>query len=61
MPRTNIADPLQTVGGLFAMAADAVTCVFRRPFQTREFVTRLGPPTNYLTGVGRHCSGRTGI
>ncbi|MEU1982908.1 ABC transporter permease [Nocardia sp. NPDC019395] len=29
--------PLQTIGGLFSMSADAVKFAFRRPFQTREF------------------------
>ena len=28
----------QAVGGLFAMSADAVRFVFRRPFQWREFL-----------------------
>lgn len=30
--------PLEGVGGLFLMSADAVKFLFRRPFQTREFV-----------------------
>ncbi|HXY63903.1 MAG TPA: ABC transporter permease [Mycobacterium sp.] len=30
--------PLEGVGGLFMMSADAVRFLFRRPFQTREFV-----------------------
>jgi phospholipid/cholesterol/gamma-HCH transport system permease protein len=30
--------PLQGVGGLFMMSADAVKFLFRRPFQAREFV-----------------------
>ena len=30
--------PMQAVGGLFAMSADAVRFVFRRPFQWREFL-----------------------
>ncbi|WP_420715806.1 MlaE family ABC transporter permease [Mycobacterium sp. 663a-19] len=30
--------PFQAVGGFFAMSADAVKFVFRRPFQWREFV-----------------------
>ena len=29
---------MQAVGGLFAMSADAVQFVFRRPFQWREFL-----------------------
>lgn len=36
--KDRIAGPLQTVGGLFAMTADAVRFAFRRPFQTREFL-----------------------
>ena len=32
------AGPMQAVGGLFAMSADAVRFVFRRPFQWREFL-----------------------
>ncbi|MGA6209154.1 MlaE family ABC transporter permease [Nocardia testacea] len=35
--KDRVAGPLQTVGGLFAMTADAVKFAFRRPFQTREF------------------------
>jgi hypothetical protein len=67
MPRTNIADPFQTVGGLFAMSADAVTCVFR---QLGPLVTVLvAGATNRIgahhrrshRGVGRHSSERTGI
>jgi phospholipid/cholesterol/gamma-HCH transport system permease protein len=30
--------PMQAVGGFFAMAADAVVFMFRRPFQWREFL-----------------------
>ncbi|MFZ2174025.1 MAG: ABC transporter permease [Rhodococcus sp. (in: high G+C Gram-positive bacteria)] len=30
--------PLNGVGGLFAMSAEAVRCLFRRPFQTAEFI-----------------------
>ena len=30
--------PMQAVGGLFAMSADAIKFVFRRPFQWREFL-----------------------
>src|SRR5262249_40723853 len=30
--------PMQAVGGFFAMAADAILFVFRRPFQWREFL-----------------------
>src|SRR5260370_2414086 len=29
---------MQAVGGWFAMSADAVRCIFRRPFQWREFL-----------------------
>jgi phospholipid/cholesterol/gamma-HCH transport system permease protein len=29
---------MQAVGGLFSMSADAVRCIFRRPFQWREFL-----------------------
>lgn len=36
--KDRIAGPLQTVGGLFAMTADAIGFAFRRPFQTREFL-----------------------
>src|SRR6476619_2039379 len=39
LPRIrNLSGPMQAVGGLFAMSADAVRCVFRRPFQWREFL-----------------------
>ncbi len=39
LPRIrNFSGPMQAVGGLFAMSADAVRCVFRRPFQWREFL-----------------------
>src|ERR1700747_3399968 len=34
----NLSGPMQSVGGLFAMSADAVRFVFRRPFQWREFL-----------------------
>ncbi|MGH3558050.1 MAG: ABC transporter permease, partial [Mycobacterium sp.] len=34
----NLSGPMQAVGGLFAMSADAVKFVFRRPFQAREFL-----------------------
>ena len=30
--------PMAAVGGLFAMSADAIKFVFRRPFQWREFL-----------------------
>jgi phospholipid/cholesterol/gamma-HCH transport system permease protein len=33
-----VSRPLEGVGGLFMMSADAVRFLFRRPFQTREFV-----------------------
>src|ERR1700755_1477740 len=32
------SQPRQAVGGLFAMSADAIKFVFRRPFQWREFL-----------------------
>ena len=35
---TRHSKPMQAVGGLFAMSADAVKFVFRRPFQWREFL-----------------------
>lgn len=38
MPRRDLSGPLQGIGGLFSMSADAVKFVFRRPFQTREFI-----------------------
>src|SRR5262245_3871005 len=34
----NFSGPMQAVGGLFAMSADAVKFIFRRPFQWREFL-----------------------
>ena len=34
---SSFAGPMQAVGGFFAMSADAVRFVFRRPFQWREF------------------------
>src|ERR1700737_5004698 len=34
----NFSGPMQAVGGLFAMSADAVRCIFRRPFHWREFL-----------------------
>ncbi len=37
-PIRNLSGPMQAVGGLFAMSADAVRFVFRRPFQWREFL-----------------------
>jgi phospholipid/cholesterol/gamma-HCH transport system permease protein len=36
--RRDVSAPLQAVGGLVMMSSDAVTFVFRRPFQAREFV-----------------------
>ncbi|AEV72965.1 hypothetical protein MycrhN_2376 [Mycolicibacterium rhodesiae NBB3] len=33
-----LSRPLQGVGGLFVMSADAVKFLFHRPFQGREFV-----------------------
>jgi phospholipid/cholesterol/gamma-HCH transport system permease protein len=35
---TKLSAPMQAVGGLFAMAAEAARFVFRRPFQLREFL-----------------------
>ncbi len=37
-PLRNLAGPMQAVGALFAMSADAVRYVFARPFQWREFL-----------------------
>ena len=34
----NLSGPMQAIGGLFAMSADAVKFIFRRPFQWREFL-----------------------
>ncbi len=34
----DVSGAMQAVGGLFAMSADAVKFLFRRPFQTREFL-----------------------
>jgi len=34
----DISGPMQAVGALFAMSADAVKFLFRRPFQWREFL-----------------------
>ena len=34
----DISGPMQAVGALFAMSADAVKFLFRRPFQGREFL-----------------------
>ncbi|MGH3635313.1 MAG: ABC transporter permease, partial [Mycobacterium sp.] len=34
----NLSGPMQAVGGLFAMSADAVRFTFRRPFFWREFL-----------------------
>jgi phospholipid/cholesterol/gamma-HCH transport system permease protein len=34
----NLSTPMQAVGGLFAMSADAMRYVFKRPFQWREFL-----------------------
>ncbi len=38
MPQRSFAGPLQAVGGLFAMTADATKFAFRRPVQWREFL-----------------------
>ena len=34
----NLSGPMQAVGGLFAMALDAIRFIFKRPFQGREFL-----------------------
>src|ERR1700752_5470738 len=34
----NFWGAMQAFGRLFAMSADAVRCIFRRPFQWREFL-----------------------
>src|ERR1700754_4134039 len=34
----SLSGPMQAIGGLFAMAADAAMFTFRRPFQWREFL-----------------------
>jgi phospholipid/cholesterol/gamma-HCH transport system permease protein len=36
--RKDFSGPMQAIGGLFAMTADAVKFIFRRPFQGREFL-----------------------
>jgi phospholipid/cholesterol/gamma-HCH transport system permease protein len=36
--KLDLSGPLQAVGGLFAMSADAIKFAFRRPFQGREFL-----------------------
>ena len=33
-----VSGPMQAIGGLFAMSADAVRFIFRKPFQWREFL-----------------------
>src|SRR5277367_4410679 len=35
---SGFSDAMQAIGGLFAMAADAIRFTFRRPFQAREFL-----------------------
>lgn len=35
---TDFSGPMRAIGGFFAMSADAVKFVFRRPFQGREFL-----------------------
>ena len=35
---TDLSGPMRAIGGFFAMSADAVKFVFRRPFQGREFL-----------------------
>ena len=35
---SGFSDAMQAIGGLFAMAADAIKFTFRRPFQAREFL-----------------------
>lgn len=34
----NLSGPMEAVGGLFSMSADAVKFLFRRPFQGKEFL-----------------------
>jgi len=34
----DVRKPMQAIGGFFAMAADAIGFIFRRPFQWREFL-----------------------
>jgi ABC-type transporter Mla maintaining outer membrane lipid asymmetry permease subunit MlaE len=34
----NLSSPMAAIGGLFAMTADAVKFIFKRPFQWREFL-----------------------
>ena len=36
--KLDLSGPMQAVGGLFAMSADAIKFAFRRPFQGREFL-----------------------
>ena len=53
----NFFGPMQAVGGLFAMSADAVRCIFRRPFQWREFLEQCWFIAQGLAGAdaaGRH-------
>ncbi|KLO28777.1 ABC transporter permease [Mycolicibacter heraklionensis] len=38
MARRDLSGPLEAVGGLYAMSADAVRFAFKRPFQMREFL-----------------------
>jgi phospholipid/cholesterol/gamma-HCH transport system permease protein len=38
MPRRDLSGPLAAVGGLFSMSLDAFRYLFKRPFQTREFL-----------------------
>ena len=42
--RSGVSGPMQAIGGLFAMSADAVRFVFRKPFQWREFLEQLNRP-----------------
>ena len=35
---SGVSGPMQAIGGLFAMSADAVRFIFRKPFQWREFL-----------------------
>jgi phospholipid/cholesterol/gamma-HCH transport system permease protein len=37
-PTSRVSTPMEAIGGFFAMAADAVGFIFRRPFHRREFV-----------------------
>jgi phospholipid/cholesterol/gamma-HCH transport system permease protein len=38
MPRRDLSGPMEAIGGLFRMSADAVRYLFKKPFQTAEFL-----------------------